>query len=113
VAAFIEVMIEGNARVFLRTSAIMGVATPAGFSGDSHASPEEPLSIILGGGNTLAGVYGTSANLLLLRAAAVELVAKQKNLPVAVGHIADQDEHLGTIAEYISRMQAAAGGYDG
>lgn len=75
-SGYIEVMITGNRRAFVEAGSICGVITSTGMAPDTLATPEESISIIMRGGDTLAGVYGVSAMKLIAHVEGMKMVMK-------------------------------------
>ena len=101
-SAFIEVMVVGGGRAFLEASSIMGIITAPGQLGDGLASPEQPMSLILRGGEVLPGVYGISPNRLILNMAGEKMILRQKGRLSVVAYIDQQADLEAQIAEFLN-----------
>jgi hypothetical protein len=79
--AYIEVEVVGDHRACIEAASIVGVINSPGMGADHAATPESPMTLILRGGDSLEGVYGLSAAMLIIYAAgarAIMRVAKKR-----------------------------------
>lgn len=101
-SAFIEVMMKGNCRGYLDAGSIMGVITSPDCAGETPATVESPMTIIMRSGDTIPDVYGLSPNRLLLHAAGVRAVVRQEGRLLMIAYIHAQGELETMISHLIS-----------
>jgi hypothetical protein len=102
VSAYLEVMIEGNCRAYLKADSLMGIITSPGASGDTVATPDEPLSLILSG-NTLPGVYGISPNRLMVHAAGAKMLLREEGKLAVVAYLDSHQDFENRIAHHLEK----------
>lgn len=91
-SGYVELLAKGNSRVYLKASHIVGVATSSGCSGNTMATVEEPITVILSGGEVLEGVYGVSPNRLLLYSEGVQEIVRRTGRLLQVAYIDKREE---------------------
>lgn len=75
-SGYIEVMVAGDCRAFIEAGSICGVISPSGMGADMMATPDQTISIILRGGDTIPGVYGVSVMKIIAHVEGMKLVMK-------------------------------------
>ena len=91
-SAYIEVLIQGNCRAYLDAGSIMGVMTSPDCSGETPATVESPMTLIMRSGDTIPGVYGLSPNRLLLHAAGVRHIVRTQGRLLMVAYVDAQGD---------------------
>lgn len=86
-SGYVEVMIEGNCRALIKESTIAGVILSPGMSSRDMATVEKPMSIMLPSGSTLAGVYGISAERLLVYAEGTKMILRKTGRPMICAYL--------------------------
>lgn len=99
-SGYIEVLVKGGHRAFLEVGGIGGVIVANGMSAQDPATPEQTLSIIIRGGDTLEGVYGVSAMKIMLYVEGAKLLMREKNRFCVVAF-------LDSISEFEAEINAA------
>lgn len=102
-SGYVEVMIRGDCRAFLDASAVAGVITSKGCSGDTPGTADSPLSLIMRGGDILEGVYGVSPNRLLVHLAGVKLLLREQGRFCVVAYMDDIENFESQINDLIAR----------
>jgi hypothetical protein len=105
VSAYVEVMIKGGCRAYLDAGSIMGILTSTADNGDSMATPDAPLTLILRSGDTLPDVYGVSPNRLLLHAAGAKMIVREEGRLLMVAYLDKHEELEARIAYHQSGRQ--------
>lgn len=98
-SGYIEVMIRGNCRAYLKVDQIAGVLTASGATAETLATSEAPMSILLNSGETLEGVYGLTPNRLMLYVEGVKAVLRHSGRVIAVAYLDKAEEFEGLIAQ--------------
>ena len=100
-SAFVEVMVVGGARAYLDAASIMGIVTSNGQAGADMATADQPMTVILRSGDTIAGVHGISPNRLLLNATGARMIVRRENRLLLVAYLENQPELEAMIDQYL------------
>lgn len=90
-SGYVEVMVQGNCRAFISAGQIAGILSPPGADGQTVATPDTPLALIMNSGETLQGVYGISPNRLILNTEGVKALARKSGRIVMVAYLDSQE----------------------
>lgn len=102
-SAYIEVIVQGNCRAFLEANSIVGVLMSPACTGASIATTEQPLALIMRSGETLQGVYGISAERILLYAAGAKLLMREEGRLVVVAYLDQHAEFEAKIEHHLNQ----------
>lgn len=102
-SAYLEVMVAGNCRAFFEANSIVGVMMSPSCTGSSIATPEEPITLVMRSGEVLQGVYGISAERLLLYAAGAKLLLREEGRLLVVAYLDQHAEFEAKIEHHLSR----------
>lgn len=91
-SAYVEVLIKDDVRAYIDAASIMGVITSPGATGETAATPETPMSLIMRSGDTIPGVYGLSPTRLLLHAAGARAIVRNQGRLMMIAYIHAQGE---------------------
>jgi hypothetical protein len=98
---YVELLAKGNSRVYIKASHIIGVLTAQGCTGETQATSDKPLTVILSGGESLEGVYGVSPNRLLLHSEGVQEVVRRTGSMIKIAYIDKHEELESQIARLL------------
>lgn len=102
-SAYIEVEVVGDHKAYIEAASIVGVITSPGFSRDDVATPENPMNIILRGGDSLESVYGIAPSALILYATgcrfALRMQKRRIGMLLAIENRADFEDELITLRQ--------------
>lgn len=108
-SAYLEVMIQGNCRAFLEANSIVGVMMSPSCTGSEMATREAPMSLIMRSGEVLAGVYGISAERILLYAAGAKMLMREEGRLLVVAYLDQHADFEAKIGRYIDSRGAGHG----
>lgn len=102
-SAYLEVMVAGNCRAFLEANSIVGVLMPPSCTGSSVATADQPMSLVMRSGEVLEGVYGISAERLLLYAAGAKMLMREEGRLLVVAYLDQHSDFEAKIERHLAQ----------
>lgn len=101
--AWVEVLIKGNVRAYIDSSAVAAILTSPSQTSDFQATADEPMSLVMRGGDVLEGIYGISPDRLMLNLAGVKMIERADGRIVVVAYLDQQADLEAQIAHHLDR----------